>query len=117
MRRILQAEVLLPQGVAEFFLSLDGSSPTRKELLGVRGVGEETADSILLYGYRKPEFVVDAYTRRIFSRLGVIGGDERYSRIKELFEDHLKLTSGSSRSTMHSLSGTGRPITEINPTA
>jgi len=78
------------RGVAEFFLSLDGSSPTRKELLGVRGVGEETADSILLYGYRKPEFVVDAYTRRIFSRLGVIGGDERYSRIKELFEGSLE---------------------------
>ena len=42
---------------------------SRKELLKLKGVGEETADSILLYAYNRPEFVVDAYTRRICSRL------------------------------------------------
>jgi len=42
----------------------------REELLGVRGIGPETADSILLYAFDRPIFVVDAYTRRLFSRLG-----------------------------------------------
>ncbi len=42
----------------------------RAELLGVKGVGPETADSILLYAFQRPVFVVDAYTRRLFSRLG-----------------------------------------------
>ncbi|BAZ98789.1 MAG: endonuclease related protein [Methanothermobacter sp.] len=72
--------------MAGFFISLEGSTPSRKELLKVRGVGPETADSVLLYAYRKPEFVVDAYTRRILTHLGLIAGDESYHRIKELFE-------------------------------
>lgn len=42
----------------------------RSELLGVNGIGPETADSILLYAFGRPVFVVDAYTRRLFSRLG-----------------------------------------------
>jgi endonuclease-3 related protein len=42
----------------------------REELLAVKGVGPETADSILLYALERPVFVVDAYTRRLFSRLG-----------------------------------------------
>ncbi len=42
----------------------------RDELLMIKGVGPETADSILLYAFDKPFFVVDAYTRRILSRLG-----------------------------------------------
>ncbi|WP_370005784.1 endonuclease III domain-containing protein [Methanothermobacter sp. KEPCO 2] len=76
--------------ISEFFISLEGATPSRKELLGVRGVGYETADSILLYGYRKPEFVVDAYTRRILSHTGIIGGDEGYSVIKGIFEEGLE---------------------------
>jgi len=75
---------------AGFFLALEGSTPSRRELLRVRGVGPETADSILLYGYRKPEFVVDAYTRRMLTHLGIISGDESYHRIKELFEGSLE---------------------------
>ena len=43
----------------------------RTELLGIHGIGEETADDMLLYAARQPSFVVDAYTRRIFSRLGI----------------------------------------------
>jgi endonuclease III related protein len=49
----------------------------RQELLGIGGLGEETADSILLYAGSKAVFVVDAYTKRIFSRLGLT--DERWS--------------------------------------
>jgi endonuclease-3 related protein len=42
-----------------------------RQLLAVHGIGPETADSILLYAGNKPVFVIDAYTRRIFSRLGL----------------------------------------------
>ncbi|KKW18741.1 MAG: Lysine-tRNA ligase, partial [Candidatus Adlerbacteria bacterium GW2011_GWC1_50_9] len=44
---------------------------TRDNLLGMWGIGPETADSILLYAYNKPVFVIDAYTKRIFTRLGI----------------------------------------------
>lgn len=42
----------------------------RKELLSIRGIGEETADVILVYAFYRPSFIVDAYTRRLLSRLG-----------------------------------------------
>lgn len=74
---------------SEFFISLKGLPPKRSELLCVWGVGEETADSILLYAYNLPEFVVDAYTKRIFSRIGLIGIDWAYHRIKEEFERNM----------------------------
>ncbi len=45
-------------------------SELREELLGIRGIGPETADSIMLYSAEKPIFVIDAYTKRIFTRLG-----------------------------------------------
>ena len=61
----------------------------RAELLSVRGIGEETADSIILYAAEKPSFVVDAYTRRILTRLGVINGEESYGEIRELFMKNL----------------------------
>jgi endonuclease-3 related protein len=60
-------------------------SELRHRLLAVHGVGEETADSILLYALELPSFVVDAYTRRIFTRLGLIAGDESYARIRQQF--------------------------------
>ncbi len=62
----------------------------RKELLRVKGIGDETADSILLYALRKPVFVIDAYTRRIFSRHGFIDQHAAYDEIQELFEQHLE---------------------------
>ena len=77
------------QEITRFFLSLEGMIPTRKELLRVKGVGNETADSILLYSYKQPEFVVDAYTRRIFSHLGVVDEKISYMELKKLFEDNL----------------------------
>ena len=58
---------------------LSGSlAQVRTELLALKGVGPETADSILLYAGGRPSFVVDAYTRRLFSRLGLLRGDEGY---------------------------------------
>ncbi|MEO0079980.1 MAG: endonuclease III domain-containing protein [candidate division WOR-3 bacterium] len=61
----------------------------RQELLALKGIGPETADSILLYALNRPVFVVDAYTRRILSRHNLINGDEPYEQIRALFEDNL----------------------------
>jgi endonuclease-3 related protein len=57
----------------------------RRKLLAVTGIGRETADSIVLYAAGLPLFVVDAYTRRVFSRLGLIRGDEDYDEIQGVF--------------------------------
>ena len=61
----------------------------RQELLGIKGVGAETADSILLYAGGKPVFVVDAYTRRILSRHGIVAARSSYGEIQRLFMDRL----------------------------
>jgi endonuclease-3 related protein len=61
----------------------------RRQLLAVHGVGPETADSIVLYAACKPSFVIDAYTRRMFSRLGLASGKESYDELKCLFEGNL----------------------------
>jgi endonuclease-3 related protein len=61
----------------------------REELLQVRGIGPETADSILLYAGSKPTFVVDAYTRRLFYRLGLLPEDAGYDETRALFMTHL----------------------------
>lgn len=63
----------------------------RQELLGVYGIGEETADSILLYAGNRPVFVIDAYTRRIIDRLGLKTGGNEYRHYQSLFEDNLPL--------------------------
>lgn len=57
----------------------------RQELLGLKGIGPETADSILLYAGGRPSFVVDAYTRRLLTRLGLLQGDESYEQIRARF--------------------------------
>ncbi len=61
----------------------------REELLDIKGIGPETADSILLYACNRPFFVIDAYTRRVFSRLGVVKGSEGYEELREMFEHAL----------------------------
>ena len=75
---------------AEFFYNLNGKIPTRKELLDIWGVGEETADSMLLYAFKVPTFVVDTYTKRIFTNLGLIDKKAKYEEIKDLFEKSIK---------------------------
>lgn len=88
------AELIRPSGyfnqkaerlkiAAEFFSKND--CPSREELLKVKGIGPETADSILLYAFNKPFFVVDAYTKRVFSRIGVCKKDSGYDEIQDLF--------------------------------
>jgi endonuclease III related protein len=57
----------------------------RAQLLAVSGIGRETADSIALYAAERPLFVIDAYTRRVFSRLGLVTGDEPYDELQRRF--------------------------------
>ncbi len=65
-------------------------SRLREELLEINGIGRETADSIILYAFNKPSFVVDTYTHRIFTRHGLIAQDDGYEEIKDFFERHLE---------------------------
>ncbi|MES9970757.1 MAG: endonuclease III domain-containing protein [Candidatus Thiodiazotropha sp.] len=61
----------------------------REGLLSVHGIGPETADDILLYAYERPVFVIDAYTRRLFGRLGSIGDGCGYETLRGGFESAL----------------------------
>jgi endonuclease-3 related protein len=72
------------QGRAGALRRADGAS-LRRKLLAVRGIGPETADCIALYAAGKPFFVVDAYTRRVFGRLGHLRGGERYDDVQAFF--------------------------------
>ncbi|MFV1996981.1 MAG: endonuclease III domain-containing protein [Acidiferrobacterales bacterium] len=76
---------LLQQGGEESLQRRD-TRTLRDDLLSVYGIGPETADDILLYAFERPVFVIDAYTRRIFSRLGLIPGDESYEAMRHQFE-------------------------------
>ena len=67
-------------------------SELRSQLLAVHGVGEETADSILLYGLNKPIFVVDAYTKRIFNRHNFFDTKTSYQSIQRFFMHNLPRT-------------------------
>ena len=66
----------------------------RRELLEVHGIGEETADSILLYAANRPVFVIDAYTRRILGRIGLTPERDRYQDYQHLFMDNLPADAG-----------------------
>ncbi len=61
----------------------------REQLLSVTGIGRETADSIILYAAKKLTFVVDAYTKRVLVRHGLINENYSYDEIKAVFEENL----------------------------
>ena len=61
----------------------------REELLSIYGIGNETADSIILYAAEKPIFVIDSYTHRLLSRLGWIRGKYDYDKLQAIFMDAL----------------------------
>lgn len=67
------------------------SDRLRRALLAVSGIGPETADDILLYAFARPVFVVDAYTRRIGERLGLLEARDGYETIRARFESALGL--------------------------
>ncbi len=68
-------------------LSID-SQPNREALIAVNGLGDETADSILLYMFEKEYFVIDSYTFRILNRLGLYNG-QNYLELQQIFMDSL----------------------------
>jgi endonuclease-3 related protein len=70
------------------------SADLRQELLSIHGIGEETADSIILYAAKKPVFVIDAYTRRIMGRLGLAPESDSYSAFQRLFAENLPHEEG-----------------------
>jgi endonuclease-3 related protein len=67
---------------------------TRHQLLNVYGIGEETADSIILYAGNRPVFVIDAYTRRIISRMGLAPQNDTYSAYQAMFMENLRIDAG-----------------------
>jgi endonuclease-3 related protein len=77
------------KNLAILFLELKHRVPTREELLSLKGIGPETADSILLYAFKQPFFVIDAYTRRIVTNLRLVDEKANYDEIKALFEGNL----------------------------
>ncbi len=83
-------DFLLQQG-GESAVADNSTETLRPALLSVNGIGPETADAILLYGFFRPVFVIDAYTRRIFSRIGLVDGQEGYEALRAEFEKRLGL--------------------------
>ena len=87
------------QSVCRFLLEAGGiaaleqqpTQPLRKRLLAVHGIGPETADDILLYVFKRPVFVVDAYTRRLAGRLALTDPTLDYEVIRAIFEGALGL--------------------------
>lgn len=76
------------EGKIERLFSLN--TPTlRNTLLSVKGIGPETADSIILYAAKRPIFVVDAYTHRVFSRHRLIAEETSYEEIQDFFQSNL----------------------------
>ena len=80
----LGREVLRFGGTEDFLRNV-----SREQLLNIKGIGPETADSILLYACHKHYFVVDAYTRRVFLRLGLLEHDLSYEDVRSHFEKNL----------------------------
>lgn len=77
---------------SEFYLRLGGRTPTRDELLGVWGIGPETADSIRLYAFKETEMVIDAYTLRVLLGQGYCRPPLDYARAKRYCERRLPRT-------------------------
>lgn len=99
-------QFLHDQGCAEKpeNLAKDLSAPAlRPRLLAVHGVGEETADSILLYALDLPVTVVDTYTRRIASRLGWVAPDISYAALQRAIDSQLPPEDVARRKELHAL--------------
>jgi len=84
--RILSAD---PGGADAFFNHSQTLHEVRNRLLNINGIGPETADSILLYAASFPSFVIDAYTFRIFTRMGLYTGRKDYLKLQKLITDNL----------------------------
>jgi len=88
LRNLLDMVTAIYDGDLESFLE-DDLGAARENLLSVKGVGQETADSILLYACGHPVFVVDMYTHRVFSRHNMVEEETDYTTIQKVFLDNL----------------------------
>jgi len=84
-------------------LKFNHTAKLREMLLSVKGVGPETADDILLYAFNRKVFVVDAYTRRIFSRLGFVEASIDYESLRAIFESELDAETVKTFNEYHAL--------------
>jgi endonuclease-3 related protein len=75
-------------------MKTDNVNSLRERLLCVHGIGPETADSILLYALEEPVFVIDAYTKRVLSRHGIMEGNRSYNEFQEFFHASLQRDVG-----------------------
>lgn len=87
----------------------------RTWLLSIKGIGPETADSILLYALEKPVFVVDAYTKRILERHGLIPEEVTYDELQEIFMDNLEPEAGKYNEYHALLVRAGKEFCKKNP--
>jgi endonuclease-3 related protein len=89
----------------------------RVELLELNGVGPETADSILLYAGNHPVFVVDAYTRRVLLRHGIIGQKTPYEEIRGMIEQAIGSSAAESLVVKNPASDPRHPVSRISSAA
>ena len=89
----------------------------RAELLELNGVGPETADSILLYAGNHPVFVVDAYTRRLLLRHGIIGEKTSYEEIRTMFEIAISGSEAGSLIVKNTFSDPRHPVSRMSSSA
>ncbi|MFC1951899.1 endonuclease III domain-containing protein [Chloroflexota bacterium] len=78
--------------LSQFFTN--NTDHIRQQLLAIHGIGQETADSIILYAANKPIFVIDAYTRRIINRIGLAPDSNSYTAYQAFFMDNLPTDTG-----------------------
>jgi endonuclease-3 related protein len=96
------------------------AQPTEKlraELLDLNGVGPETADSILLYAGNHPVFVVDAYTRRVLLRHGIIGQKAPYEEIRGMIEQAISSSAAESLVVKNPASDPRHPVSRMSCSA
>lgn len=89
----------------------------RTELLELNGVGPETADSILLYAGNHPVFVVDAYTRRVLLRHGIIHEKTGYEEIRAMIEEAISSSEGGSLVVKNAVSDPRHPVSRMSSSA
>ena len=89
-KRLKNLCVWIDENGGEARLAVIDTASLRSSLLEVNGVGPETADDILLYAFERPVFVIDTYTRRLFTKLGLIEGNEHYEALRQIFEVELE---------------------------
>jgi endonuclease-3 related protein len=89
----------------------------RAELLALNGVGLETADSILLYAGNHPVFVVDAYTRRVLLRHGIIGEKTGYEEIRAIIEQAISSSEAGSLVVKDAASDPRHPVSRMSSSA